>query len=347
MVKRVIKKVLKVIIDILILAVLIIGFILITEFSPKNGEALKTVGKSTVKLNKNAELSILTYNIGHLISNESESLFIEGGSSTRSAQKQVVTDNLEAAKKIVEDENADITLLQEVDYKSRASYDVNEYVELSNDFNGVSMYAVEQDVFIPYPFPNLIGSVKTGISILSKYDGGGCRLNLPQTYEFPERIFAAKKCLQKMVIPIEGTNNNLVVINVDMEDYDDGSMRASQLEMLKEEMLLEYNKGNYVIAGGDFNMLFPKDEANEYESINYTITKIDSKVFSDDWNIVTDTSKKTFRLRNIPYNENESITATVDGFITTPNIEVKSVSVIDTGFKNTNHNPVKIKIKLK
>lgn len=347
MVKRVIKKVLKVIVDILVLAVLILGFILITEFSPKNGEALKTVGKSTVKLNKNAELSILTYNVGHLISSESESLFIEGGSSTKPSQKQVVTDNLEAVKKIVEDENADITLLQEVDYKSKASYDVNEYVELSNDFNGVSMYAVEQDAFIPYPFPNLIGSVKTGIGMLSKYDGDGCRLNLPQTYEFPKRIFTAKKCLQKMVIPIENTDNKLVVINVDLEDYDDGSMRESQLEVLKEEMLLEYNKGNYVIAGGDFNMLFPKDKSEEYFGASYAITRINSEIFPEKWNIVTDTGKKTFRLRNIPYNESESVTATVDGFITTPNIEVKSVSAIDTGFKNTNHNPVKIKIKLK
>lgn len=347
MIKRVIKKVLKVVVDVLILAILIVGFILITEFSPKNGEAIKTVGKSSVKLKKDAEIDVLTYNIGHLISSENETLLSEGGESVKPDSKQIVLDNLAATKEIIEEEDPDILLLQEVDYKSNVSYDVNEYIELSNEFKGISMYAIEQDSFIPYPFPNLIGSVKTGISLLSKYEGDGCRLNLPQAYEFPKRIFTAKKCLQKMVIPIEGLDSKLVVINVDFEDYDDGPMRNMQFEMLKEEMLLEYNKGNYVIAGGDFNMLFPKDESEEYKDSNYTIVKMDSKVFPDNWSIVSDTKVKTFRLRNTPYSEKESVVATVDGFIVTPNIEVKSVSAVNTEFKNSNHNPVKIKIKLK
>lgn len=346
MVKRIIKGILKVIVDVIIVAVLILGIVLITEFSPKNGETLKTVGKSTTKLKEGDELTILTYNIGHLVSGEESDFWYEGGETTRAASEDTVTANLETVTETIKD-GADIVLLQEVDYKSRMSYEVNEYVELANEFQGISSYAVEQDVFVPYPIPNIIGSVKTGIGILSKYEGESYRLSLPQTYEFPERIYATKKCLQKFVIPLEDSEKSLVVINVDLEDYDDGTMRETQLDALKREMLLEYDKGNYVVAGGDFNMLFPADENESVTSGEYVITKMTEEAFPEGWKSVTDTKTKTFRLRNMPYDKETSITATVDGFITTPNVEVKAVSVKDTEFKNTNHNAVTLKIKLK
>lgn len=346
MVKRIIKIVLKVVVDIAIVAVLILGFMLITEFSPKNGETLKVVGKSTAKIKEGDELTILTYNIGHLVSDDTSDFWYEGGNSVRAASKEVVTTNLEAVTETIKD-GADIVLLQEVDYKSRMSYDINEYVELANEFQGVSAFMVEQDTFIPYPLPDLIGSTKTGIAVLSKYEGESCRLSLPETYEFPERIFTTKKGLQKFVIPLEDSTKSLVVINVDLEDYDDGTMREAQLEALKAEMLVEYNKGNYVVAGGDFNMLFPSDENETLKEGDYVITKMSSEVFPEGWNISTDTAKATFRLRNTAYNAETSLVATVDGFITTPNVEIKAVSVKDTEFKNTNHNAVTLKIKLK
>lgn len=346
MIKRIIKIILKGVIDIAVVAVLILGFILITEFSPKNGETLKVVGKSTNSVKEDDELTILTYNIGHLVSGEDSDFWYEGGESTRAASKEVVTTNLEAVTKTIKDE-ADIVLLQEVDYKSRMSYEVNEYIELANEFQGVSSFMTEQDAFIPYPLPNLIGSIKTGTAVLSKYEGESCRLSLPQTYEFPERIFAIKKGLQKFVIPLDDSDKSLVVINVDLEDYDDGTMREAQLEVLKAEMLVEYEKGNYVVAGGDFNMLFPADENEGVTKGDYAITKMSSEVFPEDWNISADTKKATFRLRDTVYNAETSLVATVDGFITTPNIEVKAVTIKDTEFKYTNHNAVTLKIKLK
>lgn len=346
MIIRIIKKIGIILIYILIAVAVAIGFLLITEFSPKNGETLKTVGKSTINIKEDDELTILTYNIGHLVSDETSDFWYEGGKNTRAADKEIVTTNLEAVIETIKDE-ADIVLLQEVDYKSRMSYEVNEYVELANEFQGVSSFMVEQDAFIPYPLPNLIGSIKTGTAVLSKYEGKSCRLSLPQSYEFPERIFAIKKGLQKFVIPLDDSEKSLVVINVDLEDYDNGTMREAQLETLKAEMLVEYEKGNYVVAGGDFNMLFPVDESETLTKGDYVITKMASEIFPEGWNISTDIKKSTFRLRDTAFSEETSLVATVDGFITTPNIEVKAVAVKGAEFKYTNHNAVTLKIKLK
>lgn len=38
---------------------------------------------------------------------------------------------------------------------------------------------------------------------------------------------------------------------------------------------------------------------------------------------------------------------TIDGFIVSPNVEVTSVETLDAGFAYSDHNPVKLQVKLK
>lgn len=342
----ILKKCLIGIVYIVIFFILIIAFILITEFSPKNGENLKVIGKETKTLKAGDTVTLLTYNIGHLISGSKQDSFLEGGKMVKPENQTVVDANLEGVKQIISDANADIVALQEVDYNANISYNVNEYIALANDYEGKSSIALFQNTFVPYPIDNMVGRVKSGISVMSLYDFKSCRINLEQDFDFPERIFMPKKCILKQIIDIQDSDKKLVILNVELEDYDDGHVREKQLNIVKDEMLKEFNEGNYVIVVGDFNNVFPDIENTQNIVGEYVVTNFNEDFLPEKWNYGVDKTCPTFRLKNEPYDKDKSHTWIVDGFIVSPNITIKSVKTIDTGFEYSNHNPVKLQLTL-
>jgi hypothetical protein len=47
------------------------------------------------------------------------------------------------------------------------------------------------------------------------------------------------------------------------------------------------------------------------------------------------------------YKEGVNFLSVIDGFLVSPNVEIKQVKGYDLKFKNSDHNPVKIWLKLK
>lgn len=70
------------------------------------------------------------------------------------------------------------------------------------------------------------------------------------------RVANLKRCLLVERVPVEGTEKELVIINLHLEAYDDGEGKRAQTEQLMQIIAAEYRNGNYVIAGGDFNQTF-------------------------------------------------------------------------------------------
>ena len=68
---------------------------------------------------------------------------------------------------------------------------------------------------------------------------------------------------------VKTTNNKeLVLINLHMSAYDKGGeFRQKQLNMLEEVLQDEYKKGNYVIAGGDWNHVIPTTDINKLRKL--------------------------------------------------------------------------------
>ena len=58
-------------------------------------------------------------------------------------------------------------------------------------------------------------------------------------------------------LPIEGSDKQLVLVDLHLEAYDSGEGKIAQTRQLMGFLEDEYLKGNYVIAGGDFNQIFP------------------------------------------------------------------------------------------
>ena len=237
--------------------------------------------------------------------------------------------------------------------------------------------------FVPYPWPP-IGKVDSGILTLSRFGMTGAeRISLPCPFKWPVRAVNLKRCLMIDRIPIGGTgglpqyvqgaqqngssvqqNGNgadqygmttqqeLVLINLHLEAYDSGEGKAAQTQMLKQIMDEEYSRGNYVIVGGDFNQTFSTvdESAYKHQKGMWEAGKIQEKEFSDNWTLLMDDSAPTCRSLDKAYagaDKDGFQFYMIDGFIVSGNIKVKKIKTKQLDFKNTDHNPVVMDIRLK
>jgi hypothetical protein len=123
--------------------------------------------------------------------------------------------------------------------------------------------------------------------------------------------------------------------------------------MLLSDMQAEYEKGNYVIAGGDFNKdllgssaeIFGVDGSGQTWAQPIPEELFEGKALS----LVAPFDEKkpvpSCRNADAPYHP-EQFVLTVDGFIVSDNVEVVYADVVDLGFELSDHNPVKMIFKL-
>ena len=117
------------------------------------------------------------------------------------------------------------------------------------------------------------------------------------------------------------------------------------MDILNEEV----KKGNYVIAGGDFNQSFSNINI-PYEVFpeQWQPASMDVSPFENDWQFIMNSDVPSCRSLYAPLTDDPSALQyyTIDGFIVSNNITVDSYSIHDLGFANSDHNPQTIKITL-
>lgn len=340
---------------IVFLVSLAIGFsiLMLTEYKPEDVEELTVEGKATEKLEQDKDIKLLTYNIGYLSLDSTQDFFMDGGKSVMPKTASNVNKNLAAVQNLIKNEDADIYLFQEVDYNSKRSYNMNQYEGLKKDFEGTATYASYHNcLYIPYPIFNPVGHVESGMVVLNKFSSTSTRIALPSAYSWPMRAVMFKRCLMVERMKVENTDKELVVINLHLEAYDDGNTRLEQLEILKKIMVEEYEKGNYVIAGGDFNQKFPDVDNSKYPVIDdshFSAATIPEDFLPEKWKYAVDGSKPTSRLLNEVYSGNYDNTQlyVIDGYILSPNVKLKSVETIENSFSYSDHHPVRLTVSLK
>ena len=120
--------------------------------------------------------------------------------------------------------------------------------------------------------------------------------------------------------------------------------------MLAEKLSKEYEAGNYVIAGGDFNQTFEgMDKYPITNTENWVPGIISQDTLPEHFSFAVDDTYPTCRLLNAPYTGSyeTSQVYVIDGFIVSDNITVSDISVINTDFEYTDHQPVQMEISLK
>jgi len=340
---------------ILILAIgSLLGVLTLTEYKPGNIEKLTLKGQAFDEVNLSKEIKLLSWNVGYCNLGASADFFMDGGTKVVSQTKEEMDANIDKITEKIKEVDADVTLLQEVDRKSYRSYNVDEEDIFSTSFSDrLSSFAYNHKVmFIPYPIPPL-RNVAAGLMSLSglKIESAE-RISLPSPFKWPSSTCNLKRCLLVERLPISGSDKKLVVINLHLEAYDDGSGREAQNQYLVEIMEKEYEAGNYVIVGGDFNQTFSDVDVSKYEVGAEGVWRpgvFDTTRVMQNFNTYMDASVPTCRSLDRAYDKDDKNfqVYVIDGFIVSNNVEVVSAKTIGLGFENSDHNPVEMVVKLK
>ena len=323
-----------------------------TTLQVKDTEEMEIVGNVTTKIDKSEEIHLLTWNLGYAALDERQDCCWDGGKGVDGESKEVVLENLTAYETKIKELDPDIFFVQEADRDSKRSYHVNQYEDLKTNFpNYESSFACNFKAgFVPLPLYNMTGKVDAGITTFSKYDlTSSTRVQLPIPFSWPMKLFNLKRCLLVNRIPIEGSDKEFVVINLHLEAYTEAEGKTKQLAMLMDFMKAEYEKGNYVLAGGDFNQTFSTTNYEKYpKNDSWECPVIDASNYPD-FTFRMDDSHPTCRSLAIPYVNQDKDTFQyymIDGFVVSNNITINTLETLDLGFKNTDHNPVNLKISL-
>ena len=298
--------------------------------------------------------NLLSWNIGYASLDASQDFFMDGGKGIRPATNENVRRNLAVICETIEGSGACVALIQEVDIDSKRSYNVDEKAYLTATLAGPSVFAYNYNsIFVPIPFPEFIGKVKSGLLTMSRYDiNEAQRLNLPNPFSWPTRVANLKRCLLVSRIPVENSGAELVMVNLHLEAYDSSGGREAQTKALLDFLHTEYAKGNYCIAGGDFNQNFPGIDPVRFAVKNsdfFVPGTLSHSLLAAGWQYAADSKTPSCRLLNEPFSGNlgETQLYVIDGFILSPNVELISVETIYLGFKHSDHNPVRMKVSLK
>jgi len=349
--RKVLKIFLIVVLTPIVAFVLLIGYATLTDYCPGASELLPNIKSSSDTLPDSATINLLNWNIGYCGLDNQMDFFYDGGIKVRTPEEHLNL-NYSAIRSFLQtDDSVDIILLQEVDIKSKRSYQFNEVKKLTETFIGFSsFYAKNYDVFfVPLPPKNPMGTVNSGLLSLSRINPAAItRYTFPGQYGWPKRLFMLDRCFLVMRFPVSN-GKELLIINLHNEAYDDGSIRDQQMAFLKEFLLSAYNQGNYIVVGGDWNQcppgFKPQFSGEVFDSINNK--GIDINYLSSDWQWIYDVSAPTNRRLDVAYTRGETLTTVIDFFLLTPNIRLRAIKTTDLGFENSDHQPVSIQISLK
>jgi endonuclease/exonuclease/phosphatase family metal-dependent hydrolase len=347
-IKKILKGVIILIISLWIVFFGIIIYAVITDYKPQE-KIVIAENESYSTLNDSAEISIMTWNIGYAGLDKNMDFFYDGGTKVRTS-KGTFMNNFSAISDFLKgNDSIDFFFLQEVDRNSKRSYRTDEHLQLEDNLGASSnQFAINYKVFfVPVPPSSPMGKVLSGISIFgNKVPENSVRYAFPGEYGFPKQLFMLDRCFLVNRYSLKN-GKELVLINTHNEAFDPGEIRKEQMQYLKGFLLDEYSKGNYIIAGGDWNQC-PPDFTPEFtgHKVNTMQMMLESNYLPSEWKWAYDNTIPSNRTVSASYNPATTSTTVIDFFLLSPNIESLSVKCIDLDFRNSDHNPVILRAKI-
>ena len=341
----------------LILILTFIGFIAyitITDYKPDKIEVIveKNSIEHIIELDQDT-FSFINWNIGYAGLGQEMDFFYDGGEMSNPTKKLAAKYLTNIIDFVVSNDTVDFWMLQEVDVKAKRSYNVNQVELVTNAKRGsYGVFAKNYMVqYVPVPISNPMGYVEGGLMTFSDFaPAEAIRYAYPLIASWPDKLFLLDRCFLLNRYPLNN-GEDLVIINTHNSAYVyDSVLRIEELQILKSVMLDEYSKGNYVIAGGDWNQNPPGYKPSKKYNGHTFITsevKMNDDFMPEGWQWAYNNSAPTNRSNNSSYVIGENTTTCLDYFLTSPNIDIVNVEVLDLKFKDSDHNPVYLKAKLK
>ena len=356
--KRPVKIILCVLLTLLLIAAAYFVYVLVSYYrigdqelsvTEVNTPAAEQIGTAT-------PYHLVSWNIGFGAYEADYDFFMDGGTQSWAWSRERLTENLSGIASFIAVQNADLLFVQEVDIDGTRSYHVNEQDYVTSCFcagsNPCSFVTAQNydSPFLFYPFTQPHGASVSGLLTMSPFT-----ITQSERVELPientmMKFLDLDRCYCKNRIPVEN-GKELVLYNFHLSAYtSDGTIANEQLKIILDDMQAEYDKGNYCIAGGDFN----KDLLGGSEAVfgkadkEYSWAQPIPEGMFDGYAVTLvapfDASDPVPSCRNAdgPYHEGQYV-LTVDGFMVSDNVKVESSKVLDIGFAYSDHNPVEMR----
>lgn len=351
--KKVLKTVLGIILAVVLAALCYLIYVLTDYHRIEDHLALEIISEGGGEAAEaGEEYQIVSWNIGFGAYEPDYGFFMDGGTESWAWSEERLNANLDKIYGLLREMDADIYLVEEVDTDSTRSYHVDEragLVDALKDWDSKVFARNYDSPFLFYPFTQPHGSSRSGILTVADFRiDSSLRRQLPIETGFT-KFLDLDRCYSVSRISVDN-GKELVLYTLHLSAYSsDGTIATDQLEMLLSDMQGEYEKGNYAIAGGDFNKDLLGDSTAVFGVPAGELTWAQPVPFElfDGLNVSLvaplDEADPVPTCRNAdgPYNPNQFV-VTVDGFVVSDNVEVSCAKVIDTGFAYSDHNPVEM-----
>lgn len=332
------------------------------------------------KVESNKELTLTTYNIGFGAYSPDYTFFRDagydkGGNETRGKygkgiSKEDVTKNTNGSISLLKELKSDFFALQEVDVDADRSYHINQKEEIEEERDGYdNSFAINFDsAYLFYPFTDPHGKSKAGRSTYSKYEIQESERKQYTISDGFSKFMDLDRCFSVNRRKADN-GKEFILINSHRSAYDEGGkIRNTQIKELHSFRKAEADKGNYVIAAGDFNhdLLTDNPRYPQYNSdvipyqerinqqkpdwINYRFDENKTSPYDDGFTIYAADNEPSCRGCDVVWERGSTFVSTVDGFIVSDNIEIKEVSTLKVGtdgFLYSDHQPSTLTFVLK
>lgn len=355
------KKIVRAVLAALLALILVVGgyvaYVLLSYYrQPDNLElaVTGTAGADAVPVGR--ELTAMSWNIGFAAYTPDFGFFMDGGTESRAKSADSVREVLAGVADLVRRQDPDLLLLQEVDCGSTRSWQIDQAAELTAALgeNRSAAYAMNYDSpYLFWPLTEPHGASRSGMLTLSRYGiTGAVRRSLP-IEETLMKLVDLDRCYAVHRVPTDN-GRELVIYALHLSAYtSDGTIATRQLELLLADMAAEYAKGNYALAGGDFNKDLLGDSSAHFgisgEAYTWAQAFPAEMLAGTGISLVAplDESAPVPSCRNAdgPYHAGQFV-LTVDGFLVSDNLTVTADSVLDTGFRWSDHQPVTMTFRL-
>ncbi len=341
---------------------------------------IKNVGNAKEKIDTEDPLTLTSYNIGFGAYSPEYTFFMDtgydqdgkptAGKYGKGISKEDVQKNTDGSVSTLKSLQSDFYAVQEVDLDADRSYHIDQSAPLNQLYSDMdTTFAVNFDsAYLFYPLNDPHGKSKAGLETISKYKITESNRKQYTISTGFSKFFDLDRCFSVNRIQVSN-GKEFVLINSHMSAYDEGGViRNTQIHELHSFMKSETEKGNYVIAAGDFNhdLLTNNPDYPQYTSENFAykdrtnqkkpdwlsfmFDENKKSLFDDGFKVYAADNEPSCRDCDVIWTPGSTFVSTVDGFVVSDNIEVKSVKttkVGENGYAYSDHQPTTLEFLLK
>jgi endonuclease/exonuclease/phosphatase family metal-dependent hydrolase len=328
-----------------------------TDWRPQVGE-IQSVGNEgavSSKMPLPDTLRFCIWNIGYCGMGAEVDFFFDKGNAVTSKgavviPEKILVDKYQAGyKRFLNQNPVDFFLLQEVDKNSKRSYYTDQVQEGLSTLSTYSGYfGLNFDVKnMPLPIVepwHMYGKTYGGVATFARFEAQKAeRHQLPGDFGWPTRIFQLDRCLLTLRYAAKN-GKQLVVVNLHNSAHDgDGALKKLELDYLRAFCLKEYEAGNYVICGGDWNQCPPffkfdtfiPEKTGKIKQLN-----IPSEYMPEGWQYLYDPTMPTNRKAHEVYERGRTFETLIDFYMVSPNVKGVRVRGANNGFEFSDHQAV-------